>query len=120
MGVVSTFAFGPILVRNGEVCNDLKNWRTTDRAPRMALGICPDGTVIALDVLGRRKDAVGVTTPWLAEKLVELGVSEAINLDGGNTTCMIFMGDVINRPEGTKEKDLRTVNGLIGVREGEE
>ena len=56
----------------------------------------------------------------LAEKLVELGVSEAINLDGGNTTCMIFMGDVINRPEGTKEKNLRTVNGLIGVREGGE
>ena len=119
MGVVSTFAFGPILVRNGEVCNDLKNWRTTDRAPRMALGICPDGTVVAVDVLGRRKDAIGVTTPWLAEKLVKLGVSEAINLDGGNTTCMIFMGDVINRPENTKEKDLRTVNGMIGVREGE-
>ena len=119
MGIVSTFAFGPILVRNGEVCDDLKNWRTTDRAPRMALGICPDGTVVALDVLGRRKDAIGVTTPWLAEKLVELGASEAINLDGGNTTCMIFMGDVINRPENTKEKDLRTVNGMIGVREGE-
>ena len=51
---------------------------------------------------------------------MELGVSEAINLDGGNTTCMIFMGDVINRPEGTKEKDLRTVNGLIGFREGGE
>ena len=119
MGVVSTFAFGPVLVRNGAVCDDLKNWRTTDRAPRMALGICPDGTVVAVDVLGRRKDAVGVTTPWLAEKLVGLGVSEAINLDGGNTTCMIFMGDVINRPENTKEKDLRTVNGMIGVREGE-
>ena len=117
MEVVSTFAFGPILVRNSKVCDDLKNWRTTDRAPRMALGICPDGTVVALDVLGRRKDAIGVTTPWLAEKLVELGASEAINLDGGNTTCMIFMGDVINRPENTKDKDLRTVNGLIGVRE---
>ena len=120
MGVVSTFAFGPVLVRNGAVCDDLKNWRTTDRAPRMALGVCPDGTVVALDAFGRRKDAVGVTTPWLAEKLVELGASEAINLDGGNTTCMIFMGDVINRPEGTKDKNLRTVNGLIGVREGGE
>ena len=79
-----------------------------------------DALAVALDAFGRRKDAVGVTTPWLAEKLVELGASEAINLDGGNTTCMIFMGDVINRPEGTKEKNLRTVNGLIGVREGGE
>ena len=58
----------------------------------MALGVCPDGTVVALDAFGRRKDAVGVTTPWLAEKLVELGASEAINLDGGNTAEMIVFG----------------------------
>ena len=117
MGVVSTFAFGPILVENGAPSADLKKWRTTDRAPRMAMGITADGTVLAIDCLGRRKDAVGVTITWLADKLVELGAVEAINLDGGNTTCMIFMGDVINRPKDVKEKDLRTVNGLIGVRE---
>ena len=118
MGVVSTFAFGPILVENGVPSADLKKWRTTDRAPRMAMGITADGTVLAVDCLGRRKDAVGVTITWLADKLVELGAIEAINLDGGNTTCMIFMNDVINRPKDVKEKDLRTVNGLIGVREG--
>ena len=117
MGVVSTFAFGPILVENGAPSEDLNHWRTTDRAPRMAMGITADGTVLAVDCLGRRKDAVGVTITWLADKLVELGAVEAINLDGGNTTCMIFMDDVINRPKNTKEKDLRTVNGLIGVRE---
>ena len=120
MGVVSTFAFGPILVENGAVCPDLKKWRTTDRAPRMAMGITHDGTILAVDVLGRRKDAVGVTITWLADKLIELGAVEAVNLDGGNTTCMIFMDDVINRPAGVKEKDLRTVNGMIGVREGTE
>ena len=120
MGVVSTFAFGPILVENGAVCPDLKKWRTTDRAPRMAMGITADGTILAVDVLGRRKDAVGVTITWLADKLIELGAVEAVNLDGGNTTCMIFMDDVINRPAGVKEKDLRTVNGMIGIREGKE
>ena len=119
-GVVSTFAFGPILVENGTVCPDLKKWRTTDRAPRMAMGITADGTILAVDVLGRRKDAVGVTITWLADKLIELGAVEAVNLDGGNTTCMIFMDDVINRPAGVKEKDLRTVNGMIGIREGAE
>ncbi len=119
MGVVSTYAFGPILVEDGHVSEDLKHWRTTDRAPRMALGVTADGTLIAIDVLGRRKDAVGMTTTWLAEKFVELGAVEALNLDGGNTTCMIFMDDVINRPAGVKEKDLRTINGMIGIREGE-
>ena len=119
MGVVSTFAFGPILVEDGHISEDLKNWRTTDRAPRMALGIAADGTLLAIDALGRRKDAVGLTTPELAEKLLEFGAVEALNLDGGNTTSMIFMGDIINRPVSVKEKDLRTVSGLIGIREGD-
>lgn len=117
MGVVSTYAFGPILVENGQICNDLNRWRTTDRAPRMAMGIAADGTILAIDALGRRKDAVGVTTPWLAQKMLELGAVEAINLDGGNTTSMIFMGELINRPPDVKTKDQRTVSGLIGIRE---
>ena len=117
MGVVSTWAFGPILVENGRICEDLNRWRTTDRAPRMAVGITADGTILAIDALGRRKDAVGVTTPWLAERMLSLGAVEAINLDGGNTTSMIFMGELINRPPDVKTKDQRTVSGLIGVRE---
>ncbi len=118
MGVVSTWAFGPILVENGRICEDLNRWRTTDRAPRMAVGITADGTILAIDALGRRKDAVGVTTTWLAEKMLQFGAVEALNLDGGNTTSMIFMGDIINRPEDVNKKDVRTVSGLIGVREG--
>ncbi|MCR5567351.1 MAG: phosphodiester glycosidase family protein [Clostridiales bacterium] len=118
MGVVSTYAFGPILVEDGRVSEDLNHWRTTDRAPRMAIGITADGTILAIDALGRRKDAVGVTTPWLAERMLELGAVEALNLDGGNTTSMIFMDDIINRPEDVNKKDIRTVSGLIGVREG--
>ncbi len=119
MGVVSTYAFGPILVQGGEVCADLKNWNSKDRAPRMAIGITADGTVKMLDVLGRRKDAVGVTFPWLAEKMLSIGCVEALNLDGGNTTCMIFMGDIINRPTDVKSKDIRTLNSMIVVREAQ-
>ena len=117
MGVVSTFAFGPILVQEGAVCEDLQRWSTTDRAPRMAIGMAEDGTIIMMDVLGRRKDAVGVTFPWLAERMREFGAVEALNLDGGNTTCMIFMGEIINRTLDVKKKDIRTINSLIGVRE---
>ena len=117
MGVVDTYAFGPILVENGTISEDLKRWRTTDRAPRMAIGMAADGTILAIDALGRRKDAVGVTTPWLAEKMLEFGAVEALNLDGGNTTSMIFMGELINRPPDVKTKDQRTVSGLIGIRE---
>ena len=120
MGVVSTFAFGPVLVENGTLCEDLGNWSDTALEPRMAMGIAEDGTVIAVDALGRRKDAKGVSLQWAAEKMLDLGAVEAINLDGGFTTCMIFMGDAINRAANATKKNFRTVTSLIGVREGGE
>lgn len=119
MGVVSTYAFGPILVRDGQVCDDLQRWSSSDRNPRMAMGITAEGTVVILNALGRRKDARGVTFPWLAEKMLACGAVEALNLDGGNTTCMMFMGEIINRPANVRRKDLRAVNSVIGVREAE-
>ena len=117
MGVVSTFAFGPILVQDGEICEDLQRWSTTDRSPRMAMGMTADGTILMVDVLGRRRDAVGVTFPWLAERMKALGAVEALNLDGGNTTCMIFMGNIINRPVNTKKSEIRTLTSMVGLRE---
>ena len=115
MGAVSTLAFGPILVQDGVLCEDVKNWNGTDRQPRMALGITADGTIRVLDVLGRRTDSRGASIPWIAEQMVALGCVEALNLDGGNTTCMIFNGEIINRELNVKAKDIRTLNAMMGV-----
>ena len=117
MGVTDTFAFGPILVRDGKVQKDAANFGTK-RAPRLAIGVTADGTIKVLDVLGRRTDAKGVNVAWVADKMKEMGCVQALNLDGGNTTCVIFMGDMINRPEKTAAKDIRRVTGLIGIVEG--
>lgn len=116
MGVRHTFAFGPILVQNGEICPDAAAW-ATGRAPRLAMGITAEGVIRVVNVLGRRTDARGVNAAWMAEKMHELGCVEALNLDGGNTTCLIFMGDMINRPENTALKDIRRVSGLIAIME---
>ncbi|MBQ9263865.1 MAG: phosphodiester glycosidase family protein [Clostridia bacterium] len=118
MGVRDTYAFGPILVQDGKINPNAKKYGT-NRSPRLALGMTADGTIKVIDVLGRRKDAVGVTVEWMAEKMREVGCVEALNLDGGNTTCLIFMGDMINRPENTAKKDVRYISGLIGVEEDE-
>ena len=116
MGVRHTFAFGPILVQGGEVCPDAANW-ATGRAPRLAMGVTAEGLIKVVNVLGRRTDARGVNVAWMAAKMHELGCVEALNLDGGNTTCLIFMGDMINRPEKTALKDIRRVSGLIAIEE---
>ena len=116
MGVKHTFAFGPILVREGSVCEDAAKWGT-GRAPRLAMGVTADGVIKVVDVLGRRSDAKGVNIAWMAGKMHEIGCVEALNLDGGNTTCLSFMGDMINRPEKTAAKDIRRVTGLIAIEE---
>ena len=53
----------------------------------------------------------------MAQKMYDLGCVEALNLDGGNTTCLIFLGDMINRPVNTAAKDIRYITGLIGIKE---
>ena len=116
MGVRDTYAFGPILVRDGKLNKDAAKWGVK-RAPRLAWGVKADGTIVVVDVLGRRTDAKGVNIGWMAQKMYDLGCVEALNLDGGNTTCLIFLGDMINRPVNTAAKDIRYITGLIGIKE---
>lgn len=120
MGVTDTYAFGPILVKDGRVNDeDLYTWSTTDMDPRTALGMLEPGSYCVLTVLGRRSDSKGCTIQQTAQMIRNMGAREALMLDGGNTTCLIFMGDIINRDANVKEKDIRQVSGLIGVKEAD-
>ena len=121
MGVMETYAFGPILAEEGKVSDDVYAYAYADSrlAPRTAIGSIGANDFMVLTVTGRRKDSKGATILWLAQKMTELGVQEAINLDGGNTCSLFFMGQLLNRPEIVQDKDIRSVSGLIGVAEGE-
>ncbi|MBO2516411.1 MAG: hypothetical protein CW338_03925 [Clostridiales bacterium] len=115
MGVIDTYAFGPILTQNGRINPYIYGYDKFDMEPRTALGMIAPGEYIVLTVTGRRDDSKGASFIWLAEKMNEKGAVESINLDGGNTCSLLFMGKIINRPANTKSKDIRYVSGLIGV-----
>ncbi len=119
MGVTDTYAFGPILVSNGEISQGVYTYEKTDRNPRTALGMIEPRKYLVLTALGRRKDSKGASYLWLAEKMLEKGVTEAMNLDGGNTCSLIFRGKLLNRTENVKKNEIRYVSGLIGVIEEE-
>jgi len=75
------------------------------RAPRTAIGIREDGTVLFYTVDGRQENySVGMTYAELAERLIELGCVSALNLDGGGSTTLeaVWPGysalSVINQP----------------------
>lgn len=116
MGVTDTFAFGPILVQNGQLGERMSNLHYFHyREPRCALGMVEPNHYYVLTVIGRQKESRGAYFSWLAERMIELGVQEALNLDGGSTASLYFMGDVINIPENRKKKNIRRVTSMIGI-----
>jgi hypothetical protein len=102
---------GPMLVRDGAPLRDLNDPEgfvagahqldsdiTSGRHPRAALGTTDD-KLIALVCDGRRTGIdVGLTLAELADFMVDLGVRQAINLDGGGSSALIHHGHLLNRP----------------------
>lgn len=109
-GATNVFAFGPMLLSNGELTSyvlDESYYPYSE--PRMAIGMIEPYHYIILTVEGRTDSSIGAKLPWLAKRMKELGVVEALNLDGGGTAALIFMGEVLNR----SSKNMRSVNSLI-------
>ncbi len=66
-----------------------KSFSDNSRAPRTAVGIKKDGTVILYTVDGRQTGySLGMTYGELARRMAELGCVQAANLDGGDSTQM--------------------------------
>ena len=95
-GAVHTFAFGPWLISEGKInekeavegCGYYEQME-----PLTGLGMIEPYHYIAIIVRGRPKEKyAGVRLSWLADRLLELGCVEALNLDGGGTACMYFNG----------------------------
>ena len=90
----------PVLVRDG------KRWFSNDptafvrgRHPRTVVGWTPDGDVLLVTVDGRQPGySQGMSLAEVADLMIGLGVTEAINLDGGGSTTFVVRGDVVNKP----------------------
>jgi exopolysaccharide biosynthesis protein len=113
LGAQTVLSFGPWLVRGGEM-NPLLTHYFKTREPRSAIGMIAPYHFVVLSVEGREKRSRGVGVEWLAEKMKALGATEALNLDGGKTCCMLFMGNKLDttNPKGIV-KSGRSVSGLI-------
>lgn len=74
--------------------------------PRTALGY-NDEKLILVVADGRRTGySTGLSLYRLASLLIELGATEAINLDGGSSSTFVVDGKVVNRPSGQSERDV--------------
>ncbi len=113
MGVAHTYAFGPILVRDGQLAEGLlEKGRYTDRAPRIALGMIEPYHYYLVAAKGQSDDSQGVTVPWMAQRMLEAGVQEALNLDGGGTATLMFMGKLLNRRNAVNLREMTSISGF--------
>lgn len=74
--------------------------------PRTALGYNTD-TLFLVVADGRQpKYSTGLTLYELASILLELGATEAINLDGGSSSTFVVNDEVVNKPSGQREREV--------------
>ena len=62
---------------------------------------------------GRQADSRGVYLEELAIMMMEFNCDEAINLDGGGSSCMVADNRLLNRPVGRNNQ--REIMSAIGV-----
>ena len=89
------------------------------RHPRSALGVGRDGRrLVLLAVDGRRSTSRGMDVGELASWLLRLGVTDAVNLDGGGSTSLAArLGPegprLVNLPSGGTERPVPVALGLF-------
>lgn len=103
--IYQTVNFGPVLVRDGEVVDPKSvqencRWRN----PRSAIGQTGKLEYIIVAVEGRAEDSKGLTTLDLAELMKQLGCTQAYNLDGGQSSIMVFHNKIYNRISNGNER----------------
>ena len=101
---------GPTLVKDGEiyVTADAEQFPAdirVGRAPRSAVGVTKYGDYIFAVVDGRQAHSRGCTlTEWAQILKNNFGAVNAINLDGGGSSELIFKGSLINKPSDGNER----------------
>lgn len=109
---------GPLLVRNGKAYVTAGEEQfpadiAVGRAPRTAIGIKPDGSILLVVAEGRSVTSAGLTLNELAEYMVKLGASEAMNFDGGGSSEMVLNKKVVNKPSDGSERPVRAGLGVF-------
>jgi exopolysaccharide biosynthesis protein len=74
------------------------------RHPRTAIGVDAAGFLYLLVVDGRTEKSVGMTLPELQVYVAQMGLTNAINLDGGGSSTLVLRGTLMNVPSDGKER----------------
>ncbi len=110
--VINSFFFGPVLVREGKaVLNPIGNGMAYDEArQRMAIAQVGELEYMAICCASQARGSMGMTLKRFAQLCADEGAYIAYNLDGGDSTMMIFNGEKINDVEN---ENTRAISDII-------
>ncbi len=107
---------GPVLLQEGMIKISSEEERKfygkafNDKHPRTGMGYTKDNKLIILVIEGRNPGtAEGATLTQMAEMFRSIGCWEALNLDGGGSSCMLVNGQETIRPSDKKQRPVPAV-----------
>lgn len=131
-GFSNGVAAGPRLLADGARRSfaEFDNRYATTPQPRTAIGVSADGQRAWLVVVDGRQNGYsdGATLGALTDLFIELGASNAINLDGGGSATLVVADEggaprLLNRPVHTgvpgRERPVANHIALVPVRKGQ-
>ena len=115
-GATEVYTFGPCLVRDGQLTDYIAGANRVNN-PRHAFGMVEPGHYVDVLCEGRvgkkngMEKSTGVMMENLAQIMLDEGCRIAVNLDGGQTAVVAFMGKQLNRvvksdPNGRPEVEV--------------
>ena len=93
-GVVEAISFGPVLIMNGERVPITGTGGGLN--PRTAIGQCANGAILLLVIDGRQPTSLGASFNDVANVMVNYGAVNAVALDGGSSTLMVYQDKILN------------------------
>lgn len=97
-GAYQAWCFGPSLLDESGAAKDGFTGRIAGYNPRSAIGYYEPGHYCFVAVDGRSKDSKGLTLDQLAKLMESLGCKLAYNLDGGQSSALVFGDSLVNSP----------------------
>ena len=112
--VIYAIGAGPNLITDGKINITAKEEElgpggndVTRRAGHTALGITKDNKLVLFSVDDRKSkstESLGMNLTEIAEYLLKLNVTDAINMDGGDSTTMVIEGKLISETYSPERK----------------
>ena len=110
--VMQSLFFGPVLVENGKMVRDMDlryDMRAEDRRQRMCIAQVGHLEYKCICCADPARNNSGMTLTEFARLVYSIGVETAYNMDGGDSTMLIFNGNRINDPLDNRDREIADI-----------